>query len=129
VDRRDPISYVWDNRGHARRDHGLPNSQPAGAQLQPAAVVRGGSAQVSAAFVGIATEMGEPFLSRFLPREIDQLFRRHGFGETADFGPEDAPARYFAGRTKVDLGRAERIITAAMMRLGHFSGHHDADRT
>ena len=51
---------------------------------------------MSAAFVGIATEMGE-FLSRFRPHDIDQLLRRHGFGETVDFGPEDARIRYFEG--------------------------------
>jgi methyltransferase (TIGR00027 family) len=85
---------------------------------QPRAAVQGVPAQVSAAFVGIATEMGEPFLSRFLPDEIDQLLRRHGFGDTADFGPEDARVRYFEGRTEVDVGSAERIMTATVMPGG-----------
>jgi O-methyltransferase involved in polyketide biosynthesis len=85
---------------------------------QSGAAVQGVAAQVSAAFVGIATETGEPFLSRFLPAEIDQLLRRHGFGDTADFGPEDVRVRYFEGRTEVDVGGAERIITATVMKSG-----------
>jgi methyltransferase (TIGR00027 family) len=81
---------------------------------QPLSAVQGVAAQVSAAFVGIATEMGEPFVSRFLPDQIAQLLRQHGFGDTADFGPEDARVRYFEGRTEVDVGGAERIITATV---------------
>jgi hypothetical protein len=41
--------------------------------------------------------MGEPFVSRFRPDEISQLMRRHGFGEIADFGPDEARAAYFQG--------------------------------
>jgi methyltransferase (TIGR00027 family) len=96
---------------------------PAGSRVvltynQPRVAVQGVAAQVSAAFVGIATEMGEPFLTRFLPDQIGQLLRQHGFGEMADFGPEDARARYFEGRTGVDVGGAERIITATVMPSG-----------
>jgi methyltransferase (TIGR00027 family) len=94
---------------------------PAGSRVvvtynQPRSAVRGVAAQVSAAFVGIAPAMGEPFVSRFLPDEIAQLLLQHGFGDLADFGPEDARVRYFEGRAEVDLGGAERIITAKVMQ-------------
>jgi len=41
------------------------------------------------------SEMGRPFVSRFLPGQIGQLLREHGFGEIADFGPDEARASYF----------------------------------
>jgi methyltransferase (TIGR00027 family) len=93
----------------------------------PRDAAHGVLAEVSAAFVGIATEMGEPFVSRFLPDEIDHLLRRHGFGETEDFGPDDARARYFAGRTDVEVGGAERIITATVMPSGLRLSSTDSD--
>jgi methyltransferase (TIGR00027 family) len=113
------VSNAGCDQRHPRHDHGLPCGQPGSDHVQTAAErYPGWAAQVSAAFVGIATEMGEPFISRFLPDEIDQLLRRHGFGETAEFGPEDARVRYFAGRTEVEVGGAERIITATVMQSG-----------
>jgi methyltransferase (TIGR00027 family) len=81
----------------------------------PRDAVSGVLAEVSAAFTQIAAEMGEPFLSRFLPDEIDQLLRQHGFGETEDFGPQEAVARYLSGRADVAVGGAERIITARVV--------------
>ena len=44
-----------------------------------------------------ATEMSERFLSRFLPDEVDQLLPRYGFGDAADFGPDDARGEVFRG--------------------------------
>jgi methyltransferase (TIGR00027 family) len=93
---------------------------PAGSRMvitynQPHSAVHCVPAQVSAAFVGIVSKVGEPFVSRFLPDEIAQLLHRHGFGDTADFGPEHARVRYFDGRTEVDVGGAERIVTATVM--------------
>jgi len=58
------------------------------------------------------------FLSRFLPGDLDLLLRRHGFGDTVDFGPENARDRYFGGRAEVDVGSAERIMTATVMQSG-----------
>ena len=82
---------------------------------QPPAVLGGTTAQVAAAFAGIAAEMGEPFVSRFLPGQIDQLLREHGFGEIADFGPDEARAGYFQGRTDIDIAGAQRLIAATVM--------------
>ncbi len=72
---------------------------------QPPAVL-GATARIAAAFAGIAAEMGQPFVSRFLPGQIDQLLREHGFGEITDFGPHEARAAYFQGRTDADIARA-----------------------
>jgi hypothetical protein len=69
--------------------------------------VQGELAEVSAAFVGIDAKMGELFRSRFLPVEIDDLLRRHGFGDAEDFGPEGARVRYFHGRSQSNVGGAE----------------------
>jgi O-methyltransferase involved in polyketide biosynthesis len=82
---------------------------------QPPAVLGGTTAQVAAAFAGIAAEMGEPFVSRFLPSQMDQLLREHGFGEITDFGPDEARASYFQGRTDVDIAGAQRLAAATVM--------------
>ena len=82
---------------------------------QPPAALGGTTARIAAAFAGIAAEMGEPFVSRFLPSQIDQLLREHGFGEIADFGPEEARAAYFQGRTDIDIAGAQRLIAATVM--------------
>jgi methyltransferase (TIGR00027 family) len=86
---------------------------------QPRAALQGVAAEVSVTFVGIATEMGEPFITRFLPREIGQLLREHGFDDTADFGPEEALTAYFQGRTSVDIGGSERLIAATVRSSSH----------
>jgi hypothetical protein len=65
---------------------------------QPAAVLTGSTAQIAAAFAGLAAEMGEPFISRFLPGEIARLQRERGFGQITDFGPDEARAASFRGR-------------------------------
>ena len=70
---------------------------------QPPAALTGSAAQIAATFAGLAAEMGEPFISRFLPAEIARLLRRHGFGEITDFGPDEARAAYFAGRADVEI--------------------------
>jgi hypothetical protein len=54
-------------------------------------------------------------VTRFLPAEITQLLHRHGFGELADFGPEQARAAYFQGRTDIDIAGAQRLIAATLM--------------
>jgi hypothetical protein len=59
--------------------------------------------------------MGEPFVTRFLPAEIAQLLHQHGFGELSDFGPEQAYAAYFQGRTDIDIAGAQRLIAATVM--------------
>jgi hypothetical protein len=82
---------------------------------QPQEALAGMTAQIAAAFAGIATGMGEPFVTRFLPAEIAQLLDQHGFGELTDFGPEQARAAYFQGHTDLDIAGAQRLIAATGM--------------
>jgi methyltransferase (TIGR00027 family) len=82
---------------------------------QPQDAMAGMTAQIAAAFAGIAAEMGEPFVTRFLPAEMAHLLHRHGFGELIDFGPEQAHAAYFQGRTDLDIAGAQRLIAATVM--------------
>jgi O-methyltransferase involved in polyketide biosynthesis len=84
---------------------------------QPPAALEGLTAQIAAAFAGLAAELGEPFVSRFLPGEIEQLLRGHGFGEIADFGPQEARAAYFQGRADVDIAGAQRLVAATVGRV------------
>jgi hypothetical protein len=77
-----------------------------------------------AAFAGIASEMGELFVSRFHPGQIDQLLHAHGFGEIADFGPEEARATYFPGRAGVEIAGAQRLIAATVIPAGATDIHN-----
>jgi O-methyltransferase involved in polyketide biosynthesis len=102
---------------------------------QPPAALGGTTAQVAAAFAGIAAEMGEPFVSRFLPSQINQLLREHGFGEIANFGPHEARAAYFHGRADIDIAGAQRLIATTVMpaatprrRQGSSASLSQADR-
>ena len=85
---------------------------------QPPAALAGATAQIAAAFAGIASEMGEPFVSWFHAGQIGQLLRAHGFGEIADFGPDEARAAYFPGRAGVEIAGAQRLIAATVMPAG-----------
>jgi methyltransferase (TIGR00027 family) len=81
---------------------------------QPPVVLEGLTARIAAAFAGLAAEMGEPFVSRFLPGEIQQLLRGHGFGDIVDFGPHEARAAYFQGRDDIDIAGAQRLVAATV---------------
>ena len=63
---------------------------------------------------GIVTEMGEPFVSLFLPAEIEELLHDRGFGQIVHFGPDEARAKYFEGRSDVQFGGAQRLIAATV---------------
>jgi methyltransferase (TIGR00027 family) len=65
---------------------------------------------------GVAAGMGEPFVSLFHPDEIEGLLRRHHYTAIEHFGPDEALATYFAGRSGIDLGGAQRLITATVDR-------------
>ena len=60
------------------------------------------------------TEAGEPFLSLFIPKEIEALLREIGFADIMHFGPEEAVRTYFPGRTDVRFGGAQRLIVATV---------------
>ena len=46
-----------------------------------------------------AAARGEPLQSFFQPAELVEEMRKLAFAEVSDFGPDEAAARYFAGRT------------------------------
>jgi methyltransferase (TIGR00027 family) len=81
---------------------------------QPPAVLAGSTAQIAAAFAGLAADMGEPFISRFVPGEIARLLHGHGFGQIADFGPDEARAAYFPGQADVEIAGAQRLVAATL---------------
>jgi methyltransferase (TIGR00027 family) len=80
----------------------------------PAAALTGRTAQIAATFAGLAAEMGEPFLSRFLPDEMARLLREYGFEQIRDFGPDEARAAFFSGHTDIDIAGAQRLIAATL---------------
>ena len=90
---------------------------------QPPAVLTGSTAQIAAAFAGLAAEMGEPFISRFLPGEIARLLHGHGFAQITDFGPDEARAAYFRGQADVEIAGAQRLVAATLAPASPSSGH------
>ncbi len=90
---------------------------------QPPAALAGSTAQIAAAFAGLAAEMGEPFISRFLPGQIAQLLHEHGFGQVTDFGPDEARAAYFRGRADIEIAGAQRLVAATVAPASALSGH------
>lgn len=57
------------------------------------------SRRMLAAFKANSAARGEPWLSLFEPASLAGRLKDVGFTETEDFGPEEANARYFSGRT------------------------------
>jgi methyltransferase (TIGR00027 family) len=92
---------------------------PAGSQVVvtynlPRNALRGMGATIDAAVADIASGMGEPVVSLFLPDEIERVVRAHGFDDIVHFGPEEAHSRYFEGRSDVQFGGAQRVIVATV---------------
>jgi methyltransferase (TIGR00027 family) len=81
---------------------------------QPPAALTGSTAQIAATFAALAADMGEPFLSRFLPAEAAQLLHEHSFGAITDFGPDEARATYFPGHADAEIAGAQRLIAATV---------------
>jgi hypothetical protein len=72
------------------------------------------SLQVTRTFGAIATEMGEPFVSFFVPDEIEGLLRNLGFDDIVHFGPREARAAWFSGAVDMEIAGAQRLIEATV---------------
>ena len=81
---------------------------------QPSAALTSNDAQITGAMAGIAAQLGEPFISRFLRAEIAELLHHHGFGEITDFGPDEARAAYFGGHPDAQIAGAQRVVAATV---------------
>ena len=81
---------------------------------QPNQALTGLAAETDAALSSMAAEMGEPFISLFRPAEIEALLQECGFDQIEHFGPDEARAKYFAGRDDVQFLGAQRIITGTV---------------
>jgi methyltransferase (TIGR00027 family) len=76
--------------------------------------------QMLATFKAMTAARGEPWLSLFEPARLAARLKELGFAQVWDFGPEEANARYFAGRTD---GLGLRVTTTHLMkaRVGSLS--------
>jgi methyltransferase (TIGR00027 family) len=92
----------------------LPGTQVALTYNQPRHSLDDLSLEVTSTFSSIAAEMGEPFVSLFLPDEIQQLLRNHGFGDIVHFGPQEARVAYFNGRADIEIAGAQRLVTGSI---------------
>ncbi|TME07980.1 MAG: class I SAM-dependent methyltransferase [Chloroflexi bacterium] len=82
---------------------------------QPLSALHGIGLELDKAIRAFATEAGEPFLSLFVPKEIEALLTEMGFAEIMHFGPDEAIRTYFAGRSDVRFGGAQRLIVATVL--------------
>jgi methyltransferase (TIGR00027 family) len=80
----------------------------------PAGALEGNASATQDALARIAAELGEPFVSLFLPEEIEGLMRDIGFDHIVHVGPKEARATYFSGRSDVTLHGAQRLIAATV---------------
>jgi methyltransferase (TIGR00027 family) len=92
----------------------LPGTRVALTYNQPHDALDRFSLAVTSAFAGMASDMGEPFLSFFVPAQIDEVLRSHGFADIAHFGAEEARALYFDGRADVDIAGAQRLVVGTV---------------
>jgi methyltransferase (TIGR00027 family) len=97
----------------------MPGSQVALTYNQPHRVLDDSSLQVTSTFEAIATELGEPFVSLFVPDEIEGLLRNHGFDDIVHFGPQEARAAWFGGAVDVAIAGAQRLIAATVSPIAH----------
>jgi methyltransferase (TIGR00027 family) len=94
---------------------------------QPRRVLDLFSRQVTSTFEAIASELGEPFVSLFVPDEIEGLLRNHGFEDIVHFGPQEALAAWFGGAADVAIAGAQRLIAATVRpAAGADPGHATA---
>lgn len=93
----------------------VPGSQVVLTYNQPHSVLDDSALQVTSTFEPIAAELGEPFVSLFVPGEIEGLLRAHGFGDIAHFGPQEARAAWFGGAADVAIAGAQRLIAATVV--------------
>jgi methyltransferase (TIGR00027 family) len=70
---------------------------------------------VVAAFAARSAEMGEPWLTAFLPGELVAQLRASGFSRVAHLSPEAATRRYFGDRRDgLSVWRNEQIVRATV---------------
>jgi methyltransferase (TIGR00027 family) len=67
--------------------------------LLPKELVDEENQRVLARTMAVTAARGEPLLSFFEPARLAEEVRKLGFAEVSDFGPDEAAARYFAGRS------------------------------
>jgi O-methyltransferase involved in polyketide biosynthesis len=86
---------------------------------QPLDAVDEFSAAVSRTFIeSFATKWNEPFISFFMPAQIEELLRRHGFDDIEHFGPDEARGVHFDGRDDLEIAGAQRLAAANVRRPG-----------
>jgi methyltransferase (TIGR00027 family) len=93
----------------------LPGTRVALTYNQPHHALDSFAAAVTRTFAGMATDMGEPFVTLFLPAEIEELLRRQRFGDVVHFGSQEARALYYDGRADVAIAGAQRIVVGTVI--------------
>ena len=89
-------------------------SQVALTYNQPHHVLDDMALQVTSTFGAIAAEMGGPFVSLFVPDEIEGLLRNLGFDDIVHFGAQEARAAWFSEAVDVAIAGAQRLIAATV---------------
>jgi len=81
---------------------------------QPRDALSGLGAQTEGVLARIVAEMGEPMVSLFRPKQIEDLLRDLGYTAIEHFGPDEAAATYFPGHDDIRFGGAQRVVVATV---------------
>jgi methyltransferase (TIGR00027 family) len=93
-----------------------PGSEIVFQYFQPASLLNAKDQQLRAIHTAGVAARGEPFVSFFEPTDLAARVRALGFSQVWDLSPEEANARYFAGRT--DGLRASGLSHYMKARVG-----------
>lgn len=91
-----------------------PGSRVALTYNQPPSALQGRAGEIERALRSIADAANEPFLSLFVPEQIERLLADQGFVDITHFGPDEAVQTYFPGRSDVSFAGAQRIVIATV---------------
>jgi methyltransferase (TIGR00027 family) len=87
--------------------------------IVPATMLDGADRALFDSHATRVAELGEPWLSFFRPDELEMHLQQIGFGQVSHFGPAEACARYFAGRSDgpflTGLCRMFRLLKARIL--------------
>jgi methyltransferase (TIGR00027 family) len=80
----------------------------------PADALSGLQREVRDAISRVVSQLGEPFVTAFEPREIESLLLRFGFQDIAHYAPADLVARYLDREDEARIGGPQRLLTATV---------------
>jgi methyltransferase (TIGR00027 family) len=80
----------------------------------PASALRGMQREVRVAISRVVSQLGEPFVTAFEPRDIESLLLRVGFRDVAHYSPAELVAQYLHREDELRIGGPQRLLSATV---------------